>query len=122
MKTKTTTGWSGQQGDHWVHHRDRYDRMLEAFGVAVIDGAEVRVGDRVLDVGSGAGATTIMAARSAGSEGHVTAIDLSPALLATATERVEDQGLHQIDLVCGDAAGPPLRARRLRRRPSRGSG
>ena len=62
----------------------------------------------MLDVGSGAGATTIMAARSTGSEGHVTAIDLSPALLATATERVEDQGLHQIDLVRGDAQGHPF--------------
>ena len=108
MKTKTTTGWTGRHGDHWVHHRDRYDRMLEAFGVAVIDGAEVQVGDRVLDVGSGAGATTIMAARSTGSEGHVTAIDLSPALLATATDRAEDQGLHQIDFVRGDAQAHPF--------------
>jgi SAM-dependent methyltransferase len=58
---------------------------------------------RVLDVGAGTGAMSIMAADL----GHrVTALDLSPGMLAAAREKADALGLH-IETVIGNATEPP---------------
>src|SRR6476619_4364920 len=41
-------------------------------------------GERVLDLGSGAGTDSLVAAQMVGPEGHVTGIDMTPEMLATA--------------------------------------
>ncbi|HKI61726.1 MAG TPA: methyltransferase domain-containing protein [Mariprofundaceae bacterium] len=48
----------------------------------------VKVGDRVLDCGAGTGTTSIMAARKAGPNGHVTLFDLSEDMLSVAREKI----------------------------------
>src|ERR671937_2900642 len=41
-------------------------------------------GERVLDLGSGAGTDSLIAAQMVGAQGHVTGIDMTPAMLAKA--------------------------------------
>jgi cyclopropane fatty-acyl-phospholipid synthase-like methyltransferase len=53
----------------WRGHGDRIDVMDGPAGAAMLQAARLRSGDRVLDVGCGAGATTVEAARQVGPTG-----------------------------------------------------
>lgn len=92
-----STQWS-----RWVDEADRFDRMLEPFGVLVVDRAELLPGDRVLDVGCGTGAVSRLAAAQVGTDGTVTGIDLDPALIDVARHRAGD--LYNVTHRVGDAS------------------
>lgn len=84
--------WAGPEGDHWVTHSDRYDRMLAPFADRLLTAAAVSVTDRVLDIGCGCGATTIAAAQAA-PEGGAVGVDLSPQMLDIAIARAAAAGV-----------------------------
>jgi SAM-dependent methyltransferase len=69
--------------------------------------AGIRRGDRVADLGCGAGAVLVHAAAWAGPDGQVTGIDASQAMLARAGQAVSARGL-RVTLTAGDAENPPL--------------
>src|SRR5919109_2656941 len=50
-------------------------------------------GERVLDVGSGAGTDSLVAAQMVGEEGRVVGIDMTPEMLAKARASAEELGL-----------------------------
>lgn len=75
--------WNGSVGAHWAAHQARYDAMLSAVNEPLFDVAAITAGDRVLDVGCGAGATTRRAARLA-HPGHAVGVDISAPLLERA--------------------------------------
>ena len=68
------------------------------------DAADLRAGDRVLDVAGGSGNTALAAARLGA---RVTSLDYVPSLLGRAAERAAAEGL-AIDLVEGDAQALPF--------------
>jgi SAM-dependent methyltransferase len=84
--------WNGDRGRHWADNAERQDRMLGAFSGALLDAAGIADGDRVLDLGCGAGGTTLAAARRAGG-GSALGADLSALLLAEAARRAERAGI-----------------------------
>lgn len=56
--------WNGQSGERWVAYQARLDAMMAVFGQAAIEAAAPATGERVLDVGCGAGASSLdLAAR-----------------------------------------------------------
>ncbi|TDD06284.1 class I SAM-dependent methyltransferase [Nonomuraea deserti] len=59
--------------------------------------------ERVLDVCCGAGASAIPAAKAAGPEGHVDAVDLAGELLAHGRRRAAAEGLRGVRFVQADA-------------------
>ncbi|MCC2647454.1 MAG: ubiE [Nitrososphaeraceae archaeon] len=65
--------------------------------------AEIRPGDRVLDIATGYGEPAITAAQCVGSDGNVLAIDISPQMLEIAKERSILLGLQNIEFKEGDA-------------------
>jgi SAM-dependent methyltransferase len=69
--------------------------------------AGIRPGDRVADLGCGAGAAFIHAAIAAGPGGTVTGIDASAAMLARAGQAASARGL-RVTLTAGDVQDPPL--------------
>ncbi|MHB8438380.1 MAG: class I SAM-dependent methyltransferase [Acidimicrobiales bacterium] len=79
--------WNTRGGDQWVREGARYDAMLAPCAVRLLDGAQLAEGETVLDVGCGAGATTVEAARRVTPGGHVVGVDLSGPMLARASER-----------------------------------
>jgi arsenite methyltransferase len=65
-------------------------------------------GERVLDLGSGAGTDSLIAAQMVGEEGRVTGIDMTPAMLAKARAAAAAMGLSNVDFVEGEAERLPF--------------
>jgi SAM-dependent methyltransferase len=90
---------------------DGYDTTGTEFfsdlGRRLVAHAGIRAGDRVADLGCGAGAALIHAAIAAGPTGRVTGIDASEAMLARARQAVTDHGL-TVALLTADAQDPKL--------------
>jgi len=101
--------WNSNEAQHWVAAQSRYDRQLQPFGDAVIDAAAIEPTDRVLDIGCGCGATTIVAARRAA---HALGADLSEPMLARARQTATEVGVDNAEFVEADvqsyAFGPEL--------------
>ena len=79
---------------------------LAALGPAtetMLDLAGVRRGSRVLDLGAGAGDTSLMAARRAGPTGYVLATDISANMLEIAAESAAQDGLTNLSTRVADA-------------------
>ncbi|MCP3854637.1 MAG: methyltransferase domain-containing protein [Actinomycetia bacterium] len=81
--------WNSGTGRYWADQADRLDTMLCELGEKAMDVMEIGPGDRVLDVGCGAGATTLELARRVGVGGTVLGIDISEPLLDLARGRAE---------------------------------
>ena len=76
----------------------------------LVELAEIRAGQRVLDVATGIGEPAITAGKIVGKEGHVTATDISPEMLAIGEERARSQGLQDVmEFVQSDAENLKLR-------------
>lgn len=73
--------WNGQSGERWVANQARLDAMLAVFGDAAIEAAAPSQGEHVLDVGCGAGASSLELAARVGTEGQVLGIDISGPLI-----------------------------------------
>lgn len=76
--------WSGANGAHWVSNQVRLDAMLDVFGTEALAAAAPRKGERVLDIGCGAGASSFALAEKVGASGHVLGVDISAPLLERA--------------------------------------
>lgn len=69
----------------------------------------VAPGMRILDVGCGTGDLTLRLARRVGPEGHVAGVDLSPAMLAVAEEKLQRAGMRaRAELMVGNALHLPF--------------
>ncbi len=76
--------WNGQSGDRWVANQARLDAMVAVFGQAAIEAAAPAKGERVLDIGCGAGASSLALAARVGPGGQVLGVDISEPLIGLA--------------------------------------
>jgi len=60
------------------------------------------VGERVLDLGCGAGSDSLVAAQMVGPEGSVTGIDMTPEMLAKARRAATEMGAANVEFVEGE--------------------
>ena len=65
-------------------------------------------GERVLDLGSGAGTDSLIAAQMVGPKGGVTGIDMTPAMLAKARACVAELGATNVEFVEAEAEQLPF--------------
>lgn len=70
--------------------------------------ADIRPGDHVLDLGSGAGNDCFVARALVGENGRVTGIDFTDEMLAKARENVQKFGYSNVEFVKGDIENMPL--------------
>ena len=85
-------------------------QSVDFFGPAgrrLVELARVGAGERVLDVGAGAGAATLPAAEAVGPTGSVLAVDLAPRMVQRIGELVRERGWTHVATVVGDAEDPP---------------
>ena len=96
---------SDRSGPDWgVGNYERTARLLLPAAQNLVNAAQLRTGERVLDLGSGTGNAALLAA-AAGA--HVSAVDPSERLLGVAQEAAVERNLELTCLV-GDAAHLPL--------------
>ncbi len=98
--------WNGAGGERWVAQQAHTDAMLAPITERAIAHARVGLGERVIDVGCGCGATTIRLADRVGPHGHVLGLDVSGPMLAVARGR--GAGRANITWLEDDAAAVPL--------------
>jgi arsenite methyltransferase len=65
-------------------------------------------GERVLDLGSGAGTDSLIAAQMVGQQGHVTGIDMTQEMLAKARAAAAEIGATNVEFVEGEAERLPF--------------
>ena len=103
-------GFKGRVTEAFDGLAARYDTDRGGFFGPVSDrlvrAAGLRPGQKVLDVGCGAGACLFAAARAVGPGGHVTGIDLAAGMLARAAATAARLGLGQVRVEAGDAEDP----------------
>jgi len=87
----------------WSRHTDLIRQWLREPTAALLDGAHIASGQRVLDVAAGAGDQTVDIALRVGPTGTVLATDLSRRILELACERVRADGLAQVQTRQADA-------------------
>lgn len=95
--------WSTEAGESWVAHHRTYDRMLEPIMAVLVDAITVEDHQRVLDVGCGSGTLTAAVAELGGT---ITGIDISPTMIAGASQRFPDIEFFVADAQVDDLHGP----------------
>jgi SAM-dependent methyltransferase len=95
--------WNDAGGKTWVEMQALLDRMLQPFADRLTADAFPGEGGWVLDIGCGAGATTLAMARRVGPKGLALGVDISGPLVAAAKARAEADGLEQAGFVEADA-------------------
>jgi len=95
--------WNGESGERWVATADQRDAVLAPVGELLLKTAALRVGERVLDIGCGCGATTIAAAQAVGPLGRVVGLDLSDPMLDVARNRAARVDVGNVAFERGDA-------------------
>jgi ubiquinone/menaquinone biosynthesis C-methylase UbiE len=98
------TLWAGKSGDRWLANIDGFEGMIKPIGDALIKQTAFSQGEQIIDIGCGAGATSLAIAQEVGASGSVTGLDISPVLVNEATQRAEKLKLENIQFMLGDAA------------------
>ena len=74
----------------------------------VIADLELRPGDRVADLGAGAGYFTFRLAKAVGPTGHVYAVDVDKGLIEYISERARDDGFANVSVILAKYDDPSL--------------
>lgn len=93
--------WNALAGQAWRQERARIDLLLDPLMSLSLDRLAPRPGETVLDVGCGAGTSTLALARAVAPTGRVVGVDVSQVLLAEARERA--RSLPNLELREADA-------------------
>src|SRR3954464_5234792 len=72
--------------------------------------AQIKKGDVVIDLGSGAGNDAFIARHETGETGRVIGIDFTPAMIERARQNAEKRGFHNVEFRQGDIEKMPVTA------------
>ena len=73
-----------------------------------LDRADLRPGETVVDLGSGAGFDAFLAARKVGPDGRVIGVDMTPAMVEKARENAREMGLENVEFRPGTIERLPV--------------
>jgi SAM-dependent methyltransferase len=91
-----------QRAPTWLELEDRMEQVGGPPGQLAMDRLELRPGQRVVDLGCGAGRTTLELAARVGPGGEVVGVDISSGMLAAGRERAARAGARNVEFVHAD--------------------
>jgi SAM-dependent methyltransferase len=91
-----------QRAPSWLELEDRMEQTGGPPGQLAMDRLDVRPGQRVVDLGCGAGRTTLELAARVGPGGEVVGVDISSGMLAAGRERAARAGARNVEFVHAD--------------------
>jgi SAM-dependent methyltransferase len=110
FKSSQRQGWDSA-AEGWKKWWKTIEDGAQVVSDKLIELARIQQGHKVLDVATGIGEPAVTAARKVRPSGKVTAIDISPQMLAIARERARENGLENtIEFMEGDAESLALPA------------
>jgi SAM-dependent methyltransferase len=92
QRQESAASWATRAGA-WTEWAPKVERLAHGLNEPLIAAAAIVPGCQVLDIASGAGEPAIPIARLVGAQGHVTATDLTPGMLAGLEQRAKGLGL-----------------------------
>jgi SAM-dependent methyltransferase len=81
--------WNGRAGRSWVESQDLLEQMYRPFEDRLVEAVSAAGGRSILDVGCGAGSTTLAVARLLGADGRCVGVDIAEPMIAAARARAE---------------------------------
>jgi SAM-dependent methyltransferase len=102
--------WNSEPGHQWIAQETFLDATMAAILDRLLERADIRPTENVLDIGCGTGASTLAAAIKTGPKGHVTGLDIAGQLLNRARKRSDDAGLANTSFILADAQTHPFDA------------
>ena len=94
--------WNADAGEVWAALQQHLDAQLEPHGLKTIEALAPRAGERIIDVGCGAGQTSLALAQAIGSKGTIIGCDISRPLLDLARRRAADAGVANVSFIEAD--------------------
>ena len=95
--------WNSDVGQTWALFQESLDNMLRDVSERVLAVAGPANGECVLDLGCGAGATSLAFAPAVLPDGSILGVDISRALLDRAEKRRQEAGLKHVEFLLADA-------------------
>jgi SAM-dependent methyltransferase len=96
--------WNDRAGETWTQFQERLDALFEPLTTLALDAAAPALGERVIDIGCGCGATTLALADRIGPTGHILGLDVSEPMSARARQRIAAAAVNNAEVVVSDAA------------------
>ncbi len=81
--------WNGPLGQAYANSQEKRDRDHAGITRPLMEWADARPGEHVVDIGCGAGTTTLMLAERVGPAGRVLGVDISGPMISLARRRAE---------------------------------
>lgn len=96
--------WNDRAGATWTEFQERLDKLFEPITALALDAAAPALGERVIDVGCGCGATVLALAGRVGATGHILGLDVSEPMSTRARQRIAASAIGHAEVVVSDAA------------------
>lgn len=103
--------WNDAAGRTWAELQRMLDDMLRPFEALLTEQALATGGRDVLDIGCGAGATTLAIAQALDGGARCVGVDISGPLIAAAQARAAAAGVRHVTFIKSDAQGYPFEGR-----------
>ena len=97
-----------ESSKYWNKHQASIERMFAPLTTALIDAAQIKSGDHVIDIGGGSGQPSLSIAPIVGNEGSVAYTDPSLGMVETARDAAARRGLSNIQFHKAPAHELPL--------------
>lgn len=95
--------WNSPHAQKWLLNADLLDAAMAELTERLLHLGDPKPGERVLDVGCGAGTTTLAMAERVGPTGRVLGLDISEVLAGQANRRLAAAGFANAEVVLADA-------------------
>ena len=100
--------WNHQVANVWADRHEQIDSMFADVTTIALGRAAPKPGERVLDIGCGAGTTTLELASRVAPEGHVVGIDISRHSTTQARSRIAAAGVGNAEIILADVGRHPF--------------